>query len=349
MRSLLRFGIASAIGVLMVTHLPAQQMEWSPLPSIPDHEGFAGPFAGVSGGALIVAGGANIQGDKWQEPFVKKWYDSIFVLDDPKAKWRKAGKLPRPLGYGVSISTDDGLICLGGSDSKRHYASAYLLRLKDGALQRKTLPDLPMPCANACGALVGRTIYLAGGIETPPATTALHEFWALDLDAQEPIWRELDPWPGAERMLAVAGALDGAFYLFSGTKLSADADGKPVREYLRDAYRYTPDHGWKRLADLPRAAVAAPTPAPVIGSKLLVLTGDDGLNVTFQPVEKHPGFPRNALSYDASSDTWAVLDAALPISRATVPTVLWRDRVVIPNGEVRPRVRTPEVWSLRLR
>jgi hypothetical protein len=27
----------------------------------------------------------------------------------------------------------------------------------------------------------------------------------------------------------------------------------------------------------------------------------------------------------------------------------WHDRVVIPNGEVRPRVRTPEVWSLRLR
>jgi N-acetylneuraminic acid mutarotase len=81
---------------------------------------------------------------------------------------------------------------------------------------------------------------------------------------------------------------------------------------------------------------------------LLVVTGDDGLNVTFQPVEKHPGFPRNALSYDASTDAWTVLDN-VPISRATMPTVLWSDRVVFPNGEVRPRVRTPEVWSLRLR
>jgi hypothetical protein len=55
------------------------------------------------------------------------------------------------------------------------------------------------------------------------------------------------------------------------------------------------------------------------------------------------------LSYDSSTDTWTVLDTAVPISRATVPTVLWRDRMVIPNGEARPRVRTPEVWSLRLR
>ncbi len=326
----------------------APKMDWTQLPSLPDREGFASPFAGVCGGALIVAGGANIAGDKWADPFVKKWYDSIFVLDSPQAKWRAGGKLPRPLGYGVSITTDDGLVCLGGANEKGHYADAFLLRMKDGKLTRKALPHLPAPCANACGALVGGTIYIAGGIETPAATTAMHTFWALDLNAQEPLWRELDPWPGPERMLAVAGTHDGAFYLFSGAKLTPGDNGKPVREFLRDAYRFTPAEGWKRLADLPRAAVAAPSPAAVHGNHMLVLTGDDGLNVAFQPVEKHPGFPRNALSYDAAADAWTVLDT-VPISRATVPTVLWHDQVVIPNGEVRPRVRTPEVWSLRLR
>jgi len=326
----------------------APQMDWERLPSIPDREGFAGPFAGVSGGALIVAGGANIPGDKWAEPFVKKSYDSVFILKRPDGKWRTGFKLSRALGYGVSITADDSLICLGGSDSMRHYADAFELRWKDGALTRKTLAELPQPCANACGALVGRTIYVAGGIETPTATTALHTFWAMDLDAPQPLWQELDPWPGPERMLAVAGVLDGSFYIFSGAKLTAGADGKPVREFLRDAYRFTPGQGWKQIADLPRATVAAPSPATGIGSRMLILTGDDGLNVSFQPVEKHPGFPRNALSYDVTTDAWSVLDT-VPISRATVPAVLWRDRVVIPNGEVRPRVRTPEVWSLRLR
>ena len=347
------FALVAVLGLMMAASAAAEspsppRMTWDRLPSIPNREGFAALFAGVSGDALIVAGGANIPGEKWSESYVKKWYDSIFVLDSPKAKWRAAGKLPRPLGYGVSITVDDGLICLGGSDSIQHYADAFVLRMKRGALTRKTLPGLPLPCANACGALVGRTIYVAGGIETPLATTALHNFWALDLDAPEPLWRELDPWPGPERMLAVAGAFDGAFYLFSGAKLSAGDDGKPVREYLRDAFRFTPGEGWKRLADLPRAAAAAPSPVPVAGSRLLVLTGDDGLNVTFQPVEKHPGFPRNALSYEVATDTWSVLDG-VPISRATVPAVPWRGRVVIPNGEVRPRVRTPEVWSLECR
>ena len=343
-----RFGATVFLIITLFTSAHAETLRWEKLPSIPDREGFAAPFAGVSRGALIVAGGANIAGDKWQEPLTKKWSDSVFVLEKPDGKWRAGFKLPRPLGYGVAVTADDAVLCFGGSDSAKHYADSFRLSWKNGAIKTKPLPPLPQPCANACGALVGRTVYIAGGIETPTATTALHTFWALDLDAPEPIWHELEPWPGPERMLAVAGGDDRSFYLFSGTKLTAGPDGKPVREYLRDAYRFTPGEGWTRLADLPRAAVAAPSPAiALLPSVLLVITGDDGLNVAFQPVDQHPGFPRNALRYDIRSNAWTVLDA-VPFSRATVPTVPWRGRVVVPNGEARPRVRTPEVWSLSL-
>jgi N-acetylneuraminic acid mutarotase len=320
-------------------------MDWSQLPNIPDAEGFAAPFAGVSGGALLVAGGANIPGDKWKEPFVKEWYDHVFALPEPGGRWERAGKLPRPLGYGVSITHEDALHCLGGSDRTRHYDTSFALRWKQGALTVTPLPPLPRPCANACGALIGDIIYVAGGLESPTATTALHTFWSCDLGAPEPIWRELDPWPGPPRMLAVAGVLGDSFYLFSGAKLSAGAEGQPVREYLRDAYRYTPGQGWQRLAEMPRPTVAAPSPAPAIGGRLAIASGDDGLNVAFQPVEKHPGFPRSALMYDAATNAWSAA-GGVPFSLATAPTVQWRNRWVIPNGEARPRVRTPEVWAL---
>jgi len=322
------------------------------LPPLPDAEGFAGTFAGVSGGALIVAGGANIAGPKWAEPLNKKWYDSAFVLEKPDGKWKSGFKLPRPLGYGVCLSDDDGVLCFGGSDATRHYAESFRLQWKQGKLRTKALPPLPAPCANACGALVGHMVYIAGGIETPASTEALHAFWALDLAATEPIWHILEPWPGPARMLAVAGAHDGSFYLFSGAALSAGPDGKPVREFLRDAYRFTPGSGWKRLADLPRATVAAASPAPAIVSaegeaQFLILSGDDGLNVTFQPLEKHPGFPRNSLLYAPAQDRWSLFEFG-NVSRATVPAVAWRGFIVIPSGEVRPRVRTPEVIGLRL-
>ena len=318
---------------------------WKQLPPIPDQEGFAGSFAGVSNGALLVAGGANIIGQRWDNPIQKKWYSSLFVLLEPDGKWSGGFELPRPIGYGVSITSKHGLICAGGSDATRHFSEVFELQWQNGAVRTTQLPALPTSCAQACGALLGNTIYVAGGLETPTSEQAMRTFWALDLTSPEPVWKALEPWPGPERMLAVAGVQDGSFFLISGTRLVKNSEGKVVREYLRDAYRFTPERGWRRIADLPRAAVAAPTPAPTFGqSSLLVFTGDDGANVDFSPIEKHPGFPQDVLCYEMNSDTWKNLGSS-PFSRATAPTVLWKNRVVIPSGEVRPRVRTPEVWS----
>jgi hypothetical protein len=148
-------------------------------------------------------------------------------------------------------------------------------------------------------------------------------------------------------MLAVAGTAGRSFFLFSGVRLRPGPDGKPLREYLRDAWRYTPGLGWKRLAELPRAAAAAPSPAPCLADRqLLVISGDDGKLVGFKPETAHPGFPRDVLAYDVKRDAWSLAGAA-PFSRATVPTATWAGRVVIPNGEARPGYRSPEVWSLK--
>src|SRR4051812_39047961 len=108
--------------MLAAVSLGASAGEWKQLPALPDKEGFAGSFAGVSHGALIVGGGANFPNEKPWEGGGKVWYDTVFVLENSAAKWKVAGKLPRPLGYGVSVTQENGVICLGGSDSERHYA-----------------------------------------------------------------------------------------------------------------------------------------------------------------------------------------------------------------------------------
>jgi N-acetylneuraminic acid mutarotase len=322
-------------------------LHWAKLPPIPDREGFAGAFAGVSGGALIVAGGTNVTANRWGDDFVKTWYDSAFVLDNPQAAWQTRFKLPCPIGYGVAVTTAEGMICIGGSDSQRHHADVFRLQWRGGKLASARMPDLPLPCASLCGMLLGTSIYVAGGMETPAATTTMKTFWQLDMAAKAPHWVALESWPGPERMLAVAGALDGSFYLFSGVRLKAGPQGKAVREYLRDAYCFTPGQGWRRLADLPRAAAAAPSPAAAAGDALLLFSGDDGTKVDFRPLDKHPGFVRGVLAYHPRSDTWSEAGAA-PFSLAVAPTVSWLGQLVIANGEARPRVRTPAVWSLKL-
>ena len=338
--------------ILGVTAMAARAetvLHWDKLPPIPDREGFASPLAGTSGGALIVAGGANFPDKRPWEGGTKIWYDSVYVLDNPAGQWKSGFRLPRPAAYGVSLTTPEGIICIGGGDAKRHFTDVFRLSWDGKAIHFQTLPSLPRPCAFMCGALAARTVYVAGGIDKPDAVECMNTFWSLDLSDPKAGWRELDPPPGSPaRMLSVAGSADGSFYRFSGARLFPGPDGKPVRGYMRDAWRFTPGKGWHRLKDLPRACVAAPSPAPVSpGGRLLVVSGDDGLNVHFKPETAHPGFPKDLLAYDPVADTWSLIGPC-PFSRGTVPTAFWHDRWIIPNGEARPGYRSNEVWGLTI-
>lgn len=323
-------------------------LKWQKLSPLPNRAGLGAPYAGVSQKTLLVAGGANFPDRPPWDGGKKLWYDTVYALAEPQGEWKAVGKLMRPMAYGVSATASSGVICAGGSDLQRHYRDVFLLQLVAGGLETKALPPLPRPMANGCGAMSGNTLYVAGGIEEPNSTNALRTFWALDLAAATPAWRELEPWPGPARMLAVAAVQDGAFFLISGTSLSGDAEGKPVRRYLTDVYRYRPGAGWKQVADIPRPALAAPSPAPVLEKAgILVLSGDDGTKLGFQPVQQHPGFTKNILAYQVNTDTWTLL-GEVPATQVTVPAVAWRGRYVIPNGEIRPGVRTSEVWSFSL-
>ena len=91
-------GILFSLLVLLAAAPVFAEAGWSRLPPLPDREGFAGPFAGVSDGALLVVGGANFPDKKPWEGGTKNWYDTIFVLDRPDGQWKTAGRLPRSLG-----------------------------------------------------------------------------------------------------------------------------------------------------------------------------------------------------------------------------------------------------------
>jgi N-acetylneuraminic acid mutarotase len=337
-------------------------LKWGQLTPIPDKYGFAGSFAGVSNGALLVAGGANFPdgGAPWTGS-VKVWYDHIYVLDMPGGKWKLSGKLPRPLGYGASITWQDGLICLGGSDVKAHYAQAFILRYRNGKIEIENLPQMPKPLANTNGAVINNVIYIAGGTESPKSQNSEKSFWCLDMSVEptQRSWKILDAWPGPSRMLSVTGVENNLFYLFSGANL---IDGK--RKYLQDAYKYEPGKGWTKIANLPRSVAAAPASAFSDGqSHLLIFGGDDGklAPIAADLKEKHPGFSKEVLCYNTNLDRWTTVGEVYTEKKknsdsnpnesiwapVTTSLVIWNGNIILPGGEVRPATRTSRVLIAR--
>jgi N-acetylneuraminic acid mutarotase len=322
--------------------------EASVVTPLPEKAGLAGMYAGVSGGALLAAGGANFPVKMPWDGGKKVWYDKVFVLERPGGEWRVAGRLPRALGYGVSVTYGDAVVCAGGSDAAGHYADVFRLRWTHEGLKTEAMPSLPKPVANGCGALVGSRLYVIGG-QSSADGPASDEVFTMDLAARDPAWRKVESLPpaaggGGGRILAVAAACDGALYVAGGATLTTGADGKPVRRYLSDAYRYDPGRGWSRVADLPHAVVAAPSPAPSEGDAWYVLGGDDGTQVGVAP-GAHRGFSRSVLRYDARGGRWTELAEKLSVGQVTAPCVGWEGAWRVVSGEVRPGVRSPAVMS----
>lgn len=348
----MRFVTPSIPLFLMMTRLLADPVTWGKLPPLPDRHGFAGAYAGVSGNTLLVAGGANFPNAPLAEGGVKVWHDKVFALDKPDGEWRVVGKLPGPLGYGVSVDADGGVLCIGGSDPENHHAGCFLLTLKDGVLETKDYPALPAPLANMAGVRSGDVVYVAGGTHAAADTEASKDCYALDLKNTAAGWKPLDPIPGPGRILPVATAQGGCVFIISGASLAAGPDGKPVRTYLKDAWRYQPGKGWFAIADIPRAVVAAPTPAPLFGADgFFIAGGDDGSLAGIKPGMAHPGFPRGVQAYDSTADAWKTLpdipaEVAPPV---TTPVVSWSGKHVIVSGEVRPGIRSPQMLFLEVR
>jgi N-acetylneuraminate epimerase len=347
MKRILALFLALAAAFAAVASVP--DLHWIPLPPLPDAEGFAGGYAGVSGGALLYAGGSNFPaGHRTWQGGTKQYYDGIFLLPDPHSYWRLVGHLPKPAGYGVSASFRGEWVIAGGGDLEGPYADVWALRWDGKEVRRRALPPLPRARAFIGGAAIGPMLYVCGGTESGQfvAVKAFRDLWALDLAHPSAGWKALPPLPGPGRIYPIAGTGDGDFYLFGGIALKADAAGKPVLTYLQDAYVYRPAAAaWTRLADLPHPEAGAPSPALTSPrGRPVILSGDDGTRVALNG-PNHPGFPEKALVYDPADNRWSIIPD-IPYTRSTAPVAPWKGMWVTIGGERKPGYRTPDVWGI---
>ncbi len=327
---------------------------WQPLLDLPDSPGVAGAFVGLSGGALVVAGGTNFAEPVWEND--KEWHDKIHVLSrkNHRHEWHDGGKLPRPLAGGASVTLSDGLLCIGGCDNGKVYSDVFLLSWDPGSeqLTKVDFPPLPNPCCYGQAAVVGQLVYLVGGQSGLGLESAHAEVWVLDLADRDKgadfAWHRKDDFAGGPRsfhaVVAQFSRGEKCLYVMGGRR---EENGKVV--FLNDAWRHNRMGIWSRRADMPRAAAAAPA-VPVGRDAIYVLGGDDGalFDQTDRLREKHPGFSREALVYITVEDRWESA-GEMPVSQLATQGVLWEGKIIVASGETQPRVRSPKVWSVRVR
>ena len=333
------------------------QLTWGELPSIPDKEGYAGMFTGVSNEYLICMGGANFPGEMPWKGGEKVWYDNIYVLSKGASSWKLANKkLPRPLAYGVSVTYQNKIILVGGNNSKGYYSNVYSVEYNNGEIKIDTLPSLPYPIANMTGTLVGNTLFIAGG-DTSFTGMPMKEFLALDLlNSSDQKWKKLEPWPGPSRIQAVSASLHENFFIFSGIDLVKKSDSGNERIVLRDAYKFIPFFNgnivtggkWMPLSQMPRGVAAGPNPAPVFGTDHIFFPGGlDSATAAYKDPSSFPGFVTDLLGYNVESNTWLNFgDLPAKSTRVTLPAVKWNEQWVFPNGEMGPGKRSPKVFTL---
>ncbi len=323
---------------------------WQRLPDLPE-PALSGRFAGISNGALIVAGGSFFPKSLF-DGGTKVISDRLDVLDKPNGKWQTVGRLPRPIVQGAAVSDARGLICIGGGDLQKNYTDVFRLRWTGSKLERDVLPKLPVPTAFMGATLLGEFLYVVGGNNAPTATEASREAWRLDVSKPNARWEQLPPLPGAGRMGLSLVAQGEYVYCFGGASLARGPDNKAVRTYLREAWKIAPGGKWTRCADLPYPIVAA----PALGESrdtVLLFGGDDGANAsrTMELKDKHPGFRREVIAYDTNADKYApvggmslLASPLLPVGLVTNNAVRWDNHFVIPGGEDRPGHRSPLVF-----
>ena len=156
--------------------------------------------------------------------------------------------VPASIRRPVALTHPDGRVfSIGGSTAAGPSSQTWTIRHdEDGGLLHRPLPPLPVPLADATGALLGDEILIFGGRNDPSGPLSTN-VWRLDPTSTEG-WRSASPLPGPGRSLAIGGSHRGSVYCIGGL----DRDGLP----LHDVWRYDPiADDWHACEPIPRSTI----------------------------------------------------------------------------------------------
>lgn len=281
--------------------------EWEKVVAVPLETEVEGAFIGLSNENIILAGGRERGAQK--EP---GFSSGIFFFDtrDEAPVWKEANvALPVGTGFGVTVSTADGVICVGGLNAQGPTKSVIRLvfNRERNTVESSSLVSLPEPLDGLAAAAHDEILYVIGFVrDSSPAGGKANRFWSLELDesGEAEVWAPLqvpeDDMEGVVAMIPQYDGMETSLYVFGET-------GEGIRFSLKD-------HTWHPLTEFPQAAIHLSAGVPV-GTATVFLTAD---NVSGD---------QNFFSiYNTITDRWAV-SSRLPLDSPPL-TLISREQSV---------------------
>ncbi len=339
--------------------------------------GLAGPVTGAHGNFVLVAGGANFENGLPWRGGRKKYHDEIFLMEKTASGelfWKQSPiKLPFAMAYPACLSTPEGVLSIGGEDQNGPVNQVFLLAFQDGKIRTETLPALPQAISSAGAAVIGTDVFVAGGLTPQGATSA---FYTINLQNKTNGWKVLPELPLALSHAVVVSQNDGeeaCVYVIGGRNRTGE-----VSTFYSAVWKYKPSvQKWISegdiLSDGKKLGLSAGTGIAAGSDDILLFGGDPGIyfNRTERlnnAIEKasgedekqrlwkekdemlssHPGFSKDILSFNTRSKKWEKIGNLTDESPATTTAFMWNEMLVIPSGEIRPGVRTPNVLGFEV-
>ena len=358
------------------------QMMWQiaisipPPPGASQQFGIAGAWAGIHHNVLLIGGGANFpDGMPWLGG-KKKYYKDVYAFlkneEGTLSLLSNNLQLPFPIAYGASCSTPKGIVCAGGENEQGLSNQVILLQWSESEknISFQSLPPLPLPLSNPSITHKENIVYLAGGEGKSGVSTS---FFSLDLENTAAGWKVLPSLsqPTSHADFVLQSTRKGCFlYLIGGRKRTTSG----ISDLYSSVFAYDlKKEIWEEKKPLPYA-LSAGTGLGYSNNKILLFGGDKG--ETFHKTEEliaainsekdaakkealmnqktalqaaHPGFSKDVLQYNTTTDQWKVIMSIpfdVPVTTVAVST---GDEVFLTSGEIKAGVRTPYILVGKLK
>lgn len=383
-------GMTTSCGSRQVVSM-GEELEIRKMSGFPEGEagfnlGVSACYAGIIDEQLVMAGGCNFPEVPAAEGGTKRFYKGIYaarITPDSILNWQKIGELPVPAAYGVSVTTPQGIVCVGGTNTEGALNTVYRISMLD-TLQSvwiETLPSLPCMLDNMGGALLENVLYITGGnADGKPA----NRLFCLNLAEPATGWQELPGFPGSDRIQPVCVGLrnQGEMMLYMWGGFAPWHDDKSATLSV-DGYAYSPSRKeWSSVAapmgkDSVSISLGGGTAIALSDSvvmcmggvnkdiflsalqreeqtKKAIATNNQVLADSLKAVAKaymlqEPSlyqFNDRICLYNSRSNTWRELSRTSETARAGAALVGEGKRFFSINGELKPGVRTPEIVEI---